>query len=98
MAGEAPETALLALADVANGTLAGEEACEALSAALEAVAQLKRQGGWASLLGSEVSAAAVARQLGDVLKEYTGGLGVRAAAVYASLLSLQDAPVSTVCH
>ncbi|EFJ45782.1 hypothetical protein VOLCADRAFT_118285 [Volvox carteri f. nagariensis] len=77
---------------VANGDLTEQSAEDALSEALEAALNLRASLGWAGLEGEEVSAAALTRALGEILKNTQAGLQGRAATVYATILSIQDAP------
>ncbi|KAG2488406.1 hypothetical protein HYH03_013090 [Edaphochlamys debaryana] len=89
--------ALGQLSEVANGTLTGRYADETLTESVEAVQELKLGGGWASLEGEGVSAVALTRALGDILKQ-EAGLRARAASIYTGLLALPDAPVGTLCE
>ncbi|GIL80353.1 hypothetical protein Vretifemale_9598 [Volvox reticuliferus] len=93
-----PAASLARLVEVAAGDLTGQTATEALSEALEDVLQLKAASGWSSLEGEEVSAVALTRALGDILNDKEAGLQGHAAAVYAALLSVQDAPIGTLCE
>ncbi|GFR51612.1 hypothetical protein Agub_g14038 [Astrephomene gubernaculifera] len=89
---------LAQLTEVANGELAGQLAEDALVEAAEAVQELRAEAGWAALQGEDLSAVALTRALGDILKLQDASLRSRAATVYGTLLSLPDAPVGTLCE
>ncbi|GLI65850.1 hypothetical protein VaNZ11_009480, partial [Volvox africanus] len=93
-----PAASLARLVEVANDDLTGQTAIEALSEALEGVLQLKAESGWSSLEGEEVSAVALTRAIGDILNDKEAGLQGHAAALYAALISVQDAPIGTLCE
>ncbi|GIL49185.1 hypothetical protein Vafri_5652 [Volvox africanus] len=93
-----PAASLARLVEVASGDLTGQTATEALSEALEGVLQLKAESGWSSLESEEVSAVALTRAIGDILNDREAGLQGPAAAVYAALISVQDAPIGTLCE
>ncbi|KXZ45555.1 hypothetical protein GPECTOR_53g141 [Gonium pectorale] len=93
---DALTSALGQLAEVASGDLTGPQAEEVLDDANEAVQQLRSTTGWSPLEGAEFSAVALTRALGDILKLEDLHLRNRAAAIYACLLSVQDAPVGTL--
>ena len=67
---------------------------EALAAALECIPELRRDGITAALDESGVPVSALARALGELIRDSPLGTGVKASAFYAALISLPDAPVS----
>lgn len=72
-------------------------AAVAVNAALEALPALRRDGlQLDDADGSAVSMAAVTRSLGLLIKTSPLAIALKAAAFYAGLLTLPDAPVSTV--
>lgn len=85
--------ALGQLVDVANGEHSDPDG--ALTEAQEATRTLRQVGGWSHLQDEDVSAVSLTRALGDILKQpEDAGLRSLAAAVYSSLLTVKDAPVS----
>lgn len=85
--------ALSQLAEVASGDLTGRRADAALTEAAEAVQELRNGAGWSELEGEEVSAVALTRALGDLLKQESTALRGNAASIYVGLLALRGAPV-----
>ncbi|KAG2440678.1 hypothetical protein HYH02_010257 [Chlamydomonas schloesseri] len=90
--------ALSQLAEVASGELTGRRADAALTEAAEAVQELRNGAGWSALEGEEVSAVALTRALGDLLKQESAAVRGNAASIYVGLLALRGAPVGTLCE